>query len=237
MQNLNRREFFGLSLSAIATISLAACGQKEESGTESTSSSESSALEPGHITSSGTLVTPYDEGYDTGLHHATIVVKDFGTIKVELDADTAPISVSNFAHLANAGFYDGLTFHRIIGKDDDTGPYMIQGGAPSASSNLDDVVNVLGEFSGNGIQNDIKHERGVISMARASTPNSGSTQFFIMHEANDYLDGNYAAFGHVTDGMDVVDQIAATQTDEGNKNNGAVESQNQPVIESIKMDD
>ena len=232
MQDLNRREFFGLSLSTLATFSLAACGQttqsKTESAAEDKATSSESGIEPGHITSSGTLITPYDEGYNKGLHHATIVVQDYGTIKVELDADVAPISVSNFAHLANAGFYTGTTFHRIISG------FMVQGGAPTSTSDLSKVVNVLGEFSENGVENSISHERGVISMARASSNNSGSSQFFIMHADKPEIDGKYAAFGHVTDGMDVVDKLAEVPVEDSN---GTVAHENQPVIESITMDD
>jgi peptidyl-prolyl cis-trans isomerase B (cyclophilin B) len=162
------------------------------------------------------------------LHHATIVVKDYGTIKVELDADVAPITVSNFAHLANAGFYTGLTFHRIIKG------FMVQGGSANTSSDPDLIVNILGEFSGNGIENSISHDRGVISAARASGNNSGSSGFFIMHADNHTLDGRYAAFGHVTEGLEVVDALAEVPVED---DNGTVATQNQPVIESITMDD
>lgn len=185
-------------------------------------------MKPGYVTSSGTLITPYDEGYSTGLHHTTIVVKDYGTIKAELDADVAPITVSNFAHLANAGFYTGLTFHRIMKG------FMVQGGSANASSDPDLIVNILGEFSNNGIENSISHERGVISAARASNNNSASSGFFIMHADNLTLDGRYAAFGHVTEGMDVVDALAEVPVED---DNGTVVPQNQPVIESITMDD
>lgn len=236
MHNLNRREFVGVSLSMLAGLSLQACGSQQS--TESTDSStsaeassaanDSSTTEAGHITSSGTLTTPYDEGYSTGTHHATIVVKDFGTIKVELDADTAPITVSNFAHLVNDVFYNGLTFHRII-KD-----FMIQGGDPKGDGTGGSDVKIIGEFSANGKENDIKHERGVISMARSQNNNSASSQFFIMHKDTASLDGQYAAFGHVTEGMDVVDKIAEVPVQD---DNGTVAPADQPVIESITMDD
>ena len=232
MSSINRREFMGLSLSALSALTLAACGGSSQSSSASSSSSstpsDTSSAEAGHITASGTLTTPYDEGYSSGLHHATIVVKDYGTIKVELDADTAPVTVSNFAHLANQGFYDGLKFHRIM-KD-----FMVQGGDPKGDGTGGSDVNIIGEFSANGKKNDIKHERGVISMARSSSNNSASSQFFIMHKTTASLDGQYAAFGHVTEGMDVVDKLAEVPATD---DNGTVAEENKPVIESIKMDD
>jgi peptidyl-prolyl cis-trans isomerase B (cyclophilin B) len=232
MSSINRREFMGLSLSALSALTLAACGGSSQSSSASSSSSstpsDTSSAEAGHITASGTLTTPYDEGYSSGLHHATIVVKDYGTIKVELDADTAPVTVSNFAHLANQGFYDGLKFHRIM-KD-----FMVQGGDPKGDGTGGSDVNIIGEFSANGKKNDIKHERGVISMARSSSNNSASSQFFIMHKTTASLDGQYAAFGHVTEGMDVVDKLAEVPATD---DNGTVAEENKPIIESIKMDD
>lgn len=175
--------------------------------------------------------TPQPDGEDllSGTHHAEIVVKDYGTIKVELDADTAPITVTNFVNLAKDGFYDGLTFHRIISG------FMIQGGDPNGDGTGGSEKTIKGEFSENGVENDISHERGVISMARAQDMDSASSQFFIMHADADYLDGNYAAFGHVTEGMEVVDAICDSTpvTD----NNGTVAKENQPVIESITIID
>ena len=159
----------------------------------------------------------------TGLHHAEIEVKDYGTIKVELDADTAPISVTNFVKLAQEHFYDGLTFHRIIDG------FMIQGGDPEGTGRGGSDETIKGEFSENGVKNDISHERGVISMARSSDPDSASSQFFIVHEDSTFLDGEYACFGYVTDGMDVVDAICEDTKVEDN--NGTVAKENQPVIE------
>ena len=165
----------------------------------------------------------------TGTHHAEIEVKDYGTIDVELDADEAPITVTNFVKLAQEGFYDGLTFHRIIDG------FMIQGGDPNGDGTGGSDENIKGEFSSNGVENTISHTRGTISMARASDPDSGSSQFFIVQADSTYLDGDYAGFGHVTDGMDVVDKISqeAKPTD----NNGSIAKDQQPVIESIKIID
>lgn len=165
----------------------------------------------------------------TGKHHAEIVVKDFGTITVELDADTAPITVNNFAKLVNEGFYNGLTFHRIISG------FMIQGGDPLGNGTGGSKETIKGEFADNGVENPISHKRGVISMARSSDMDSASSQFFIMHEDGEYLDGQYAAFGEVTNGMEVVDEICANT--EVEDRNGTVEKENQPIIESIKMID
>ena len=156
---------------------------------------------------------------------AVITVKDYGTIKVSLDPDTAPLTVANFVDLARNGFYDGLTFHRIISG------FMIQGGDPKGNGTGGSDRNVTGEFQENGVENNISHTRGVISMARARDYNSGSSQFFIVHLDSPYLDGQYAAFGCVTSGMDVVDAICEnTQVED---QNGSVLPENQPIIESI----
>ena len=165
----------------------------------------------------------------SGNHHAVIDVKDYGVIKVELTADEAPITVTNFVKLAKDGFYDGLTFHRIING------FMIQGGDPEGNGTGGSDETIKGEFSANGVDNVLKHTRGAISMARSQDYDSASSQFFIMHETNDSLDGQYAVFGYVYEGMDVVDKIATSVpvTD----NNGTVEAQNQPVINSIKITD
>ena len=165
----------------------------------------------------------------TGLHHAEIEVKDYGTIKVELDAYTAPISVTNFVKLAQEHFYDGLTFHRIIDG------FMIQGGDPEGTGRGGSDETIKGEFSENGVENNISHERGVISMARSSDPDSASSQFFIVQSDSTYLDGQYAAFGHVTEGMDIVDQICkdAKPTD----NNGTISADEQPVMTSVVITD
>ena len=165
----------------------------------------------------------------TGTHHAEIEVKDYGTIDVELDADTAPITVTNFVKLAQEGFYDGLTFHRIMEG------FMIQGGDPNGDGTGGSEENIKGEFSNNGVDNDISHTRGTISMARASDPDSASSQFFIVQADSTFLDGDYAGFGHVTEGMDIVDKICedAKPTD----NNGTITSDQQPVIEKITITD
>ena len=167
--------------------------------------------------------------YSTGKHHAEIVVKNYGTIVLELDADVAPITVENFANLVNEGFYNGLTFHRIISG------FMIQGGDPLGNGTGGSSKTIKGEFASNGVKNSISHVRGTISMARSSMPNSASSQFFIVHQDSTFLDGQYAAFGTVTSGMEVVDKICADTAVEDD--NGTVAKNNQPVIEKITIID
>lgn len=167
--------------------------------------------------------------YSTGLHHATIEVKNYGTIKLELNADVAPITVSNFAKLVNEGFYNGLTFHRIIDG------FMIQGGDPLGNGTGGSSEKIKGEFILNGVANNISHVRGVISMARATPYNSASSQFFIVHEDSTFLDGQYAGFGRVTEGIEIIDKICEDipVVDD----NGTVLKDDQPIIEKITMVD
>lgn len=164
---------------------------------------------------------------ESGKHHVAITVRDYGTITVELDADAAPITVQNFLDLAGSGFYDGLTFHRIIEG------FMIQGGDPEGTGMGGSDKTIKGEFSANGVENPLSHTRGAISMARSSAMDSASSQFFIVQKDSTFLDGQYACFGYVTDGMDVVDAIAddAQPTD----GNGTIPADQQPVIESVKV--
>ncbi len=168
--------------------------------------------------------------YLKGKHHVEIEVQDYGTIALELDANVAPISVTNFIELAKSGFYDGLTFHRIIEG------FMIQGGDPKGNGTGGSENPIKGEFEANGVKNTISHKRGVISMARRSNDyNSASSQFFIMHQDNDTLDGGYAAFGHVTSGMEVVDAIA--ENTPVLDDNGTVARDDQPVITAVRVID
>lgn len=162
-------------------------------------------------------------------NHPVVVikVKNYGDITVKLDRTQAPITVDNFMKLVNEKFYDGLTFHRII----DT--FMIQGGDPKGDGTGGSKKTIKGEFSQNGVENNISHTRGTISMARSSDYNSASSQFFIMQDDNTGLDGQYAAFGKVTKGMNVVDQIAWNTP--VLDNNGTVAKDQQPVIESIRV--
>ena len=169
-----------------------------------------------------------DDPYATGVHHATIEVEGYGTIEVALNANVAPITVSNFCHLAEDGFYDGLTFHRVVPG------FMIQGGDPAGDGTGGSGATIKGEFSDNGVENSIPHVRGTISMARASDPDSASSQFFIMQETTPSLDGQYAAFGTVTSGMEVVDAICEKVV-AADEQSGLVAPEDQPVITTVEV--
>lgn len=190
---------------------LTACGSKNNEAAEEEKVNETKETAP---------VTPEGE-------FADIVVRDYGTITVMLDHDAAPETVDNFLRLASGGFYDGLTFHRIMNG------FMMQGGDPTGNGSGGADVNVKGEFSDNGWDNPISHTAGTISMARGADYDSASSQFFIVHKDSKFLDGQYAAFGCVTEGMDIVDKICedAKPID----NNGTIPAENQPVIEKITI--
>ena len=207
-----------MAVLVLGAVSLAGCGEKKASETASEGSTESKEASQ-----------TQEKDLLSGKHHAEIVIKDHGTIKVELDADSAPITVTNFVNLAKDGFYDGLTFHRIMEG------FMMQGGDPAGNGTGGSDETIKGEFASNGVENPISHKRGTISMARAQDPDSGSSQFFIVHEDSTFLDGDYAAFGTVTEGMDIVDDICenAVVVDQ----NGTVKDGTQPVIESINVTD
>lgn len=163
----------------------------------------------------------------SGKHYIEMKIKDYGVIKLELDADIAPITVTNFINLVNDGFYDGLTFHRIIDG------FMVQGGDPLGTGMGGSSKTIKGEFSLNGVENNLSHVRGVISMARSNNSyDSASSQFFIVHEDSLHLDGGYAAFGKVTKGIEVVDQLVKVKVED---DNGTVLAKNQPIIESIRV--
>ena len=159
----------------------------------------------------------------------TIEIEGEGLITFELYPDIAPQSVQNFVYLARQGYYDGLKFHRIISG------FMIQGGCPDGNGGGNPGYGIFGEFEKNGFKNNLRHTRGVMSMARQGDPayNSAGSQFFICHADSDFLDGGYAAFGKVTDGMDIVDKLAETPVKD---NNGTVAPSDMPVIKSIKID-
>lgn len=165
---------------------------------------------------------------EVGNYLATIDIADYGVIELELYGSVAPLTVTNFVNLVNDGFYDGLTFHRIIDG------FMIQGGDPLGTGMGGSENTIVGEFAANGVDNTLSHKRGVISMARSQDYNSASSQFFIVHEDSTFLDGQYAAFGEVVSGMDVVDAICDSVTVEDD--NGTVLKENQPVISSITVE-
>lgn len=230
-RGIMKKRWIVFALAAAVMLALAGCGKGD---------SDAGSGEAGNASADGGEETAEDgSGEDgqgetvTGKHHVEITVKDQGTIKVELDGDAAPITVANFLKLAGDGFYDGLTFHRIIEG------FMMQGGDPRGDGTGGADENIKGEFSENGIQNDLSHTRGAISMARAADFDSASSQFFIVHADSTFLDGQYACFGYVTEGMEVVDAIcdAITEEDIIPESNNTVVSESQPVIESIKVID
>lgn len=232
-----------LMIAALSMFAMAGCGSKNNVGQETkatTAVTETATPASDNNTKSQTEATPEPaaEGSDvqkdsteylSGKHHVEIEVKNYGIISVELDADTAPISVTNFVNLVKEGFYDGLTFHRIIDG------FMIQGGDPLGNGTGGSDETIKGEFSSNGIENNISHTRGTISMARSMENDSASSQFFIVQSDSLSLDGSYAGFGTVTEGMEIVDQICkdtAVQDD-----NGTVLAEDQPIITTIKVID
>ncbi len=164
----------------------------------------------------------------TATHTAEISIQDYGVIKLELDANMAPETVENFKQLSEQGFYDGLTLHRIMEG------FMMQGGCPYGNGTGGADKDLKGEFAQNGVANTLTHTRGAISMARSNDPNSASSQFFIVHEDSTFLDGQYAAFGYVTEGMDVVDAICTAVSPKATDGNGGgIPTADQPVIEYV----
>ncbi len=212
-------------LMVLTAAVLAGCSGKAGAADQTTSSSAAETAAEETKTDAGTAGEPAE----AVKHHVKINVKDYGTISVELDPTYAPITVENFLSLAESGFYDGLTFHRIIDG------FMIQGGDPLGTGLGGSDTTIKGEFSSNGVENPLSHTRGAISMARSQDKDSASSQFFIVHQDSPHLDGDYAVFGYVTDGMDVVDKIC--EDTKVTDRNGTVAKENQPVIESVEVVD
>ena len=198
------KKILSLALSVLLIMSIAACGSKGASSGSAKSNGGAKVNNP----------------------KIEISVKDYGKMQFELDPIQAPLTVENFMRLVNEGFYNGLTFHRIIKG------FMVQGGDPLGTGYGGSDKTIKGEFASNGVENNIKHERGVISMARSMNPDSASSQFFIMHQDSSHLDGDYAAFGHILSGIEIVDKLCDdTPVQDGN---GTVAKMDQPVIEYIK---
>ena len=212
-------------MATLLSLCLTGCGDTRENADKSTAKTtkkESFAEKKDADTS--------NSQYLTGKHHAEIVIAEYGKLELELDADVAPITVTNFVNLAKKGFYNVLTFHRIMSG------FMIQGGDPNGDGTGGSEETIKGEFKSNGIENTMSHKRGVISMARTQNdPDSASSQFFIVQADSDFLDGDYAAFGKVTAGMDIVDKIC--QSVQPIDNNGTVPADQQPKITAIKVID
>ncbi|MBE5929957.1 MAG: peptidylprolyl isomerase [Lachnospiraceae bacterium] len=173
------------------------------------------------------MLTRDSEGLLSGKHNVEIEIEEYGTIALTLDADLAPVTVTNFINLVKDDFYNGITFHRIING------FMIQGGDPQGTGMGGSEQKIQGEFMTNGIVNTLSHTRGVISMARTNDPNSASSQFFIMHQDSLHLDGSYAAFGQVTNGIEIVDAICKDTPIQDS--NGTVLKADQPKIKEIRI--
>lgn len=210
-----------MSLILAATLTFTACNSKAEHTSTSSNGADTNMSDttPSSTTQQTELLS--------GKHKVNIIIKDKGTISVELDADVAPISTTNFINLAEAGFYDGVTFHRII-ED-----FMMQGGDPTGTGSGGSGETIKGEFSDNGVENNLSHTRGAISMARSQLYDSASSQFFIVHQDAPHLDGQYACFGYVTEGMEIVDDIC--ENTKGGDYNGVIPVENRPVIETIEV--
>ena len=207
-------------IAAMAVSLLTACGKADTAKNKSTTNTTAASRPTAIPVTSGELDPALLENKD----NITITFTNGDVIKAEIYPDVAPITVANFEKLINENFYDGLIFHRVIEG------FMIQGGGLDENGVQKETDSIKGEFASNGVKNDLKHTRGVLSMARTSIPDSASSQFFIMHEDAPHLDGQYAAFGMVTEGLDVVDKIAAAQTDAQDKPIEPV------VIQTITLD-
>lgn len=230
------------AITCVVLLGSVACGASDtqsngEGASEGTSKSadaedtQSSADGDSQVEDAGAVsgsTSPAESADDLVIsHYADIEVENYGTITVALSEEAAPETVQNFVSLAQSGFYNGLTFHRIIDG------FMIQGGDPNGNGTGGSDTTITGEFSENGIENNISHVRGAISMARSADYNSASSQFFIVQADSTYLDGQYAGFGFVTEGMEIVDQICADA--EPTDNNGTIPADEQPVITSITI--
>ena len=210
--NITFKRITAITAACIMLFLLGGCNQEYKAGR---------AKQEVDIESEETLAEEEDS------YTAVIDVNGYGTITFVTDSKSAPETVKNFVSLAKDGFYDGLTFHRIIDG------FMIQGGDPNGDGTGGSDTAVKGEFSANGVENSLSHTRGAVSMARSDDYDSASSQFFIVQEDSTYLDGNYAVFGYVTEGMDVVDKICADA--EPIDNNGSIAKDAQPVISSITI--
>ena len=218
---MKMKKLFAVLMMLAMIFVMAACGGNEttsDTGGNSGASSADANIE-------GTYTPELLD--ETKTYYADIEIADYGKITVKLNQAEAPVTCANFVALAEDGFYDGLTFHRIMAG------FMMQGGDPAGNGTGGSENNIVGEFAQNGYENNISHKRGVISMARANDPNSASSQFFICHADSEFLDGAYAAFGEVIEGLEVVDAVCekAQPTD----SNGTIPAEDQPVMTSVTI--
>ena len=217
MKKKKMKKLFAVAMTVAMIFAMTACGGNQTTGTTGGSSVDA------NIT--GTYTPELLD--ETTTYYADIDIADYGKITVKLNQAEAPVSCANFVALAEDGFYNGITFHRIMAG------FIMQGGDPEGTGMGGSENNIVGEFAQNGYENNISHKRGVISMARANDPNSASSQFFICHADSEFLDGAYAAFGEVTEGLDVVDAVcnAARPIDD----NGTIPAEEQPVMTSVTI--
>lgn len=197
------------------TFTSASNGNTEVSGTNGTNIAGSESMNG---------ITELDASLT---YYADMEIEDYGTITIQLDQKSAPISAANFVSLAENGFYDGLTFHRIMEG------FMMQGGDPNGNGTGGSGTTIVGEFAANGYENNLSHTRGAVSMARADDYDSASSQFFIVHKDSTELDGKYAVFGYVTEGIEIVDSVC--EAAEPTNNNGKIPAKEQPVIKTITI--
>lgn len=227
-QDKNRIMFISVIIAAVVVITCIVAvivnNKKDDSKTGSTEGQEQAAGKEDASSGDGGMPAVV-----SGNYFADIEIKDYGTITVKLDGEAAPITVNNFVFLAKEGFYDGLTFHRIIEG------FMMQGGDPEGTGMGGSDKTIIGEFANNGYDNKLSHTRGAISMARSSSYNSASSQFFIVHQDSTSLDGDYAVFGYVTEGIEVVDAVCSDA--QPVDSNGFIAAEAQPVITSITIRD
>ena len=218
---MKMKKLFAVLMALTMIFVMAACSNNKTTSATDGNSDTGSA---GTSTDGTYTPEPLDENLD---YYVDIEIADHGLITILLEPEYAPVTCANFVALAEDGFYDGLTFHRIIAG------FMMQGGDPAGNGTGGSENNIVGEFANNGYQNGLSHLRGVISMARAQDPNSASSQFFICHADSTFLDGDYAAFGVVTHGIQVVDTIceSAQPTD----SNGTIPAEDQPIMTSVKI--
>ena len=217
----------GIAILAVILAAVLLATALSDKNTQTSATNNPGTTQPAQTTAPAEKLQGDGATLDTAVatHIAKIEIKDYGTITLELYGNTAPISVNNFVSLAESGFYTGLTFHRIIEG------FMMQGGAPNAES--PNLTPIPGEFASNGYVNNLKHQRGVISMARSSVMDSATSQFFIMHADKTHLDGDYAAFGMVIDGIEVVDAICADA--KPTDGNGSIAAAERPIILSVTV--
>ena len=207
------KKIFALLICLAVVFAISGCGSKNDAAGTTEAPDE-------------TAQPQTSEDKEANKQMIEIVMEDGSVMELELYPDVAPETVANFTKLASEGFYDGLTFHRIISG------FMIQGGDPEGTGFGGSKDTIKGEFASNGFENSLSHERGVISMARSKSPNSASSQFFICHADSTFLDGEYAAFGRMTSGFEVLDKLAETPVEDSN---GTVARENQPVIKTITV--